>query len=75
MNHGTHESMHQLILPTSSSKSAPIPSGFCDFELATVSRRFCLLHLPKVARPLSFCDFEMQSKFIEMQIELSHLIF
>ena len=42
------------------------------WALATFSCTFCRPHLPKVFRsPQFFCNFGMQNKFIEMQIELS----
>ena len=46
------------LLPTSSSKSAPVPSAFYDFwgkvELSLVSCTFCRPHLPKVLRDRLF---------------------
>ena len=56
------------LLPTSSSKSAPVPSAFYDFwgkvELSPlVSCTFCRPHLPKVLRDrlffYDFCEIEL----------------
>ena len=59
LNQGTNESMNQRnMLPTSSSKSAPILSVFwfwgANRTLATVSCTFCRPHFPKVLRACRF---------------------
>ena len=55
-----------LILPTSSSKSAPSPSVFQHFqmetELSLVSCAFCRPHLPKVLRPVSSVSYDVYVK-------------